>query len=77
MLTIAREEVDKPFDLIWRWEGSWWRPIYRKGQRCRILIRGTKNSVLVEFEDGFKTVTSKWAVRPATARDSQQTFFTD
>lgn len=47
------------FDHVWRW-----RPIYRKGELCRVLVRGTKNSVLVEFEDGFRVCTSRWAVRP-------------
>lgn len=56
---------DQPFDLVWFWKGTPFRPIYRKGERCRILIRGSKNSVLVEFEDGFKVVCAKWAVRPA------------
>ena len=36
----------------------------RKGQRCRILVRAKRmNSVLVEFEDGFRVVTSRYAVR--------------
>lgn len=59
------------FDQTWHWKGSWWRPLYRKGQACRIVVRGTKNSVLVEFEDGFRVCTSKWAVRPRTEHDSR------
>jgi hypothetical protein len=39
------------------------RRIDRKGQRCRVLVRGKKNSILVEFEDGFTVVTSRHAVR--------------
>lgn len=35
--------------------------LYRK--RCRVLARGTMNSVLVEFEDGERVVTSRNAVR--------------
>lgn len=53
------------FDYVWFWKQSWMRPIDRKGQRCRILVRGRKNSVLVEFEDGFQVVTSRYAVRRA------------
>jgi hypothetical protein len=30
-----------------------------------VLVRGKKNSILVEFEDGFKVVTSGWVVRKA------------
>jgi hypothetical protein len=31
----------------------------RKGMPCRVLARGKKNSALIEFEDGFKTVSSR------------------
>lgn len=39
----------------------------RKGSRCAVLVRSHKmNSILVKFQsDGFKVVTSKWAVRRA------------
>lgn len=39
-----------------------WLP-ERKGQRCRVLARGKKNSILVEFEDGYRVITSRYAVR--------------
>jgi hypothetical protein len=51
-----------PFDHVWYWRS---RLPERKGQRCRVLARGTMNSVLVEFEDGYRTVTSRHAVRKA------------
>ena len=35
----------------------------RKGQRCRVLAGGALNSVLVEFRDGERYVTSRWYVR--------------
>lgn len=35
----------------------------RKGQPCRVLCRGSMNSCLVEFEDGYQVVTSRWYVR--------------
>jgi hypothetical protein len=62
------------FDHIWYWKyrGPPWRVINRKGERCRILVRGSKNSVLVEFEDGFKVVCAKWAVRPSKSIDSAE-----
>ena len=50
------------YPMVWHWKK---RLPERKGQRCRILARGTLNSVLVEFEDGWKVIASKWAVRPA------------
>jgi hypothetical protein len=31
----------------------------RFGKRCRVLARGKMNSALVEFEDGFRVVTSR------------------
>ncbi len=50
------------FDHIWYWRA---RLPERKGQPCRILIRSKKmNSVLVEFPDGTRYVTSRYAVRP-------------
>jgi hypothetical protein len=47
--------------------GPWfifrWDRCGRKGQRCKVLVRGALNSCLVMFEDGWKMVTSKNAVR--------------
>jgi len=57
----SRSGLSRDFDHIW-----WWRTRLpeRKGQRCRILVRAKRmNSVLVEFEDGFRVVTSRYAVR--------------
>lgn len=41
------------------------RPMDRKGQRCRVLARGKMNSALLEFEDGFRVVTSRNGLRRA------------
>lgn len=55
-----------PFDHIWFWKPSPMRPLDRKGQQCRILVRAPRmNSVLVEFLDGFRVVCSRHAVRRA------------
>lgn len=71
-----RRKTLSDFDHVWQWEGSWWRPVYRKGQACRILVRAPKmNSVLVEFEDGFKVNTSRWAVRPIRQVEREQLSF--
>jgi len=35
----------------------------RHGASCRVVARGALNSVLVEFEDGYRVVTSRYAVR--------------
>lgn len=45
---------------IYRWDRHG-----RKGQRCRVTARGTMNSCRVEFEDGFKMITSRNAIRRA------------
>lgn len=58
------------FDSVWRWRKDAHgvpRLPERFGHRCRVLCRGTKNSVLVEFEDGFRAVASRYAVRPRPA----------
>lgn len=55
------------YDHIWFWKPQpWpWRTVDRKGQRCRVLARGGMNSCMVEFEDGYRVVTSRNAVRKA------------
>jgi hypothetical protein len=37
----------------------------RFGERCRVLVRGGRNSCVVEFPDGYRVVTSRWYVRRA------------
>ena len=37
----------------------------RKGKRCRVVWTGRKNTVAVEFEDGFQMTTSYRALRKA------------
>lgn len=37
----------------------------RFGQACRVLCRGGRGNVLVEFADGYQCVTSRWSVRHA------------
>lgn len=32
-------------------------------QPCRVLVRGKMNSCLIEFEDGYKVVTSRNYIR--------------
>jgi hypothetical protein len=43
---------------IFRWDRH-----CRKDQRCLVLARGTMNSCLVKFEDGFTMVTSRNALK--------------
>jgi len=52
--------MDK-YDMVWFWRS---RLPERKGKKCRVLIRSKRmNSILVEFPDGFKVVTSRYVVR--------------
>jgi len=48
------------YDRVWQWKT---RLPERKGQRCRILVYGKKNTVLVEFDDGYRVATCRYAVR--------------
>jgi hypothetical protein len=51
-------------DYPYRWA---WRVKHgdRHGQPCRVWARGSMNSIGVEFIDGFRTVTARYAVRKA------------
>lgn len=48
------------FDHEWYWRK---KLPERKGELCRILVMGKTNSVLVEFKDGYRVITSRFAVR--------------
>jgi len=54
--------VPADYPLVWFWKA---KLPERRGQRCRVIAQGRLNSVLVEFEDGFRVVTSRYAVRRA------------
>jgi hypothetical protein len=51
-------------DYPYRW---YWRAKHpeRHGQPCRVWARGSMNSIGVEFQDGFRTVTARYAIRKA------------
>jgi len=55
-MELSREE----WPYVWFWRK---RLPGRKGQPCRVLVRGKMNSALVEFPDGYRVVTSRFAVR--------------
>lgn len=52
---------------IYRWDRQG-----RKGQRCKLLARGTMNSCLLEFDDGYQMVTSRNALRKALPKPPNQ-----
>lgn len=47
---------------IWHWKA---KLPERKGQPCRVVMRGALNSICVEFPDGFRVITSRYAIRLA------------
>lgn len=53
-----RDEKGRRFAYVY-----FWHRMGRKNHRCAVLARGSMNSCLVEFEDGFKAVTSRNALR--------------
>jgi hypothetical protein len=55
--------ADFPFVYSWGPRGNLPGAMSRKGQHCRLLARGTMNSALVEFEDGYQAVISRNALR--------------
>lgn len=61
-------DVDGAADMkkhwyVYQWGNNDKRRRY-KGRRCQILKSGSMGSVLVRFEDGEKTLTSRRALRP-------------
>jgi hypothetical protein len=59
---------------IWTWRQRDWFGVRvpwfgdgvdRAGQRCRVICRGGMNSAVVEFEDGYRVVTSRGGLRKA------------
>jgi hypothetical protein len=52
------------FPFVWHFRT---RLPERKGEVCRVLARGRMNSILVQFPDGHRVITSRYAVRPLTS----------
>jgi hypothetical protein len=61
--------MSRDFPYVWFWrphpQEPWKTQLDRKDQRCRVLARGTMNSALIEFEDGFRSVVSRNGIRRA------------
>jgi hypothetical protein len=65
----------KASSYVYRWAKYLGMPVLggtRKGQLCRVLVRGSMNSCSVEFADGFQAVTSRNALRKAKPEDTCQ-----
>jgi hypothetical protein len=61
----SRQDEKNDYPYVWFWKS---RLPERKGQPCRVVARGRMNSILVEFPDGEKVVTSRNAVRKKASR---------
>lgn len=54
---------------IWHWKS---RLPERKGQACKVIARGALNSIMVEFADGERVITSRYAVRKRANQEPVQ-----
>ncbi len=63
--------ADKEYEYIYSWHprGNLRGAMSRKGERCRVLVRGGWNSALVEFQDGYLAVVSQHAIRKKQQRE--------
>lgn len=62
-VTQVKVNDDAPFDRVYRWKNNPTR-LHFHGRLCRILAKGTSmRSVLIEFEDGERLITSSRAVK--------------
>lgn len=76
--------TDFPYVWSWRWR-TWDLPgatvrvpwfgdgVDRAGQACRVVVRGSMNTALVEFADGWQVVTSRGGLRKAPKRPVETT----
>ncbi|GAA0550123.1 hypothetical protein GCM10010172_35270 [Paractinoplanes ferrugineus] len=66
------------YPYVWTWRNRTWQfpgitfkapwfgdGVDRAGRRCRVVARGSMNSALVEFDDGWRVVTSRGGLRRA------------
>ena len=54
----------RSYDHVW-----FWRKFLgdRKGRPCRRICQGRNGNVLVEFDDGYRVVAPRYAIRKAGA----------
>ena len=63
-IAIVNYVIGGGFLEQWPYEWYWRKRLpERKGQPCRVVTRGKMNSISVEFPDGFRVVTSGFAIR--------------
>jgi hypothetical protein len=67
-----------PYVWVWRWRTvgpparkvPWFADgVDRAGRACRVVVRSIRmNSALIEFEDGYRVVTSRGGMRRRTGQ---------
>lgn len=63
-MIFTREHCEYPYRWAWGTCGGKYPKVgKRKGMRCRVLARGAMNSAMIEFEDGYWTITSRNGLR--------------
>jgi hypothetical protein len=60
-----------PFTHVYHWGNNAVRKFWQ-GKRCRVLVRGSLNSCLVEFEDGGQLNTSIRALRKIKSEEQME-----
>lgn len=60
---MTPETQAPPLTHYWAWRK---RLPERFRQPCRVIARARMNSILIEFADGVRVVTSRYAVRRST-----------
>jgi hypothetical protein len=66
-VTVRRDKERETKNTVYPyvWSEQYYTHGDRQGQRCRVWARGTMDSIGVEFEDGFRSVTARWAITEA------------
>lgn len=54
-----------------RWPNILGGGFNRKGRICKLIARGKMNSALVEFEDGFRAIISRNALRRVSGEGTE------
>jgi hypothetical protein len=54
---------DSIYPYVYAWHPQFPGCLSRKGQPCRVLVRGGRNSALVEFEDGARISVAQCVAR--------------
>uniref|UniRef100_A0A6M3XQF9 Uncharacterized protein n=1 Tax=viral metagenome TaxID=1070528 RepID=A0A6M3XQF9_9ZZZZ len=54
--------LDVQYGYVFSWGNNDKRKTM-KGRKCRVIARGKKNSIMIEFEDGQREIVSRNSIR--------------